>query len=133
MTHYVALIHKDPKSDYGVSFPDFPGCVSAGGTLEQAIAMAEEALAGHIGILVEDGAPIPEPSAIEAIVSDPENQGAFGVLVPAPEPADKVVRVNVTLPARLLRRIDAATENRSRFLAEAAEKALRERAPSSAA
>jgi predicted RNase H-like HicB family nuclease len=47
MTAYVALIHKDPDSDYGVSFPDLPGCVSAGSTLDEAIALAHEALALH--------------------------------------------------------------------------------------
>jgi len=33
--NYIALIHKEENSDYGVSFPDFPGCISAGETLEQ--------------------------------------------------------------------------------------------------
>jgi predicted RNase H-like HicB family nuclease len=130
MSHYIALIHKEPESDFGVSFPDFPGCVSAGSTLPEALAMAEEALAGHIQILVEEGAAIPEPSDIGAVMSDPENLGAVAVLVKAPELADKVVRVNVTLPETLLRRIDAAADNRSRFLAQAAEKALRERVQS---
>ncbi len=45
---YVALIHKEPGSNCGVSFPDFPGCISAGATLEEAEAMAKKALALHI-------------------------------------------------------------------------------------
>jgi predicted RNase H-like HicB family nuclease len=45
--NYIALIHKEENSDYGVSFPDFPGCISAGETLEQAKTMAQEALIGH--------------------------------------------------------------------------------------
>ena len=48
MRTYIALLRKDPDSDYGVDFPDFPGCVTAGSTLEEARAMAEEALAFHI-------------------------------------------------------------------------------------
>jgi predicted RNase H-like HicB family nuclease len=52
---YVGIIHKDPDSDYSVSFPDFPGCVTAGGSLEEARSMAEEALAFHIDGLMEDG------------------------------------------------------------------------------
>ena len=45
MTDYIALIHKEPGSDYGVSFPDFPGCVTAGRTLDEAKREAFDALA----------------------------------------------------------------------------------------
>ena len=64
MPEYVALLHKEPDSDYGVSFPDFPGAITAGTTLDDARAMAEEALAFHIRGMIEDGEPIPEPSTI---------------------------------------------------------------------
>ena len=47
MRQYIALIHKDTDSDYGVSFPDVPGCVTAGLDLDDARSMAEEALALH--------------------------------------------------------------------------------------
>lgn len=62
MRNYIGLIHKDAESDYGVSFPDFSGVVTAGADLDDARAMAEEALALHIEGLVEDGEAIPEPS-----------------------------------------------------------------------
>ena len=42
MRHYIALIRKDDNSDYGVSFPDFPGCVTAGSSIAEAVAMATE-------------------------------------------------------------------------------------------
>ena len=45
---YIAYLHKDRKSDFGVSFPDFPGCVTAGNTLDEARRLAPEALALHI-------------------------------------------------------------------------------------
>ena len=48
MRQYVGLIHKEEKSDYSVPFPDFPGCVSAAASLDEARAMAEEALAFHV-------------------------------------------------------------------------------------
>ena len=48
---YTGLIHKDPDSDYGVSFPDLPGCITAGHTVEEAREMAAEALALHLGML----------------------------------------------------------------------------------
>ena len=126
MRHYIALIHKEPDSDFGVSFPDFPGCVTAGATLQEALAMAAEALAGHIETMVEAGDAVPEPSDADAVMEDPENRDGVVVLVSMPDDAAKIIRVNVTLPAGLLRRIDARTDNRSRFLAKAAEKALAE-------
>ena len=51
MRYYVALVHKATDSDFGVSFPDFPGCISVGATLVEAAAMASEALSGHIEMM----------------------------------------------------------------------------------
>jgi predicted RNase H-like HicB family nuclease len=65
MSEYIALIHKEPGSDYGVSFPDFPGCISAGKTLDEARAAAVEALALHIEGMIEDGETIPAASTLE--------------------------------------------------------------------
>jgi predicted RNase H-like HicB family nuclease len=61
MAGYIALVHKDVGTSYGVSFPDMPGCISAGDTFEEAVAFAAEALAGHIESMREDGDPIPAP------------------------------------------------------------------------
>ena len=70
--NYIALIHKEEGSDYGVSFPDFPGCISAGTTLEQVKLMAQEALTSHINLLKEMQEQIPVPSTLEEIMSSPE-------------------------------------------------------------
>lgn len=126
MTSYIAIIHKEPGSDYGVSFPDFPGCISAGSDLDEARRMAQEALALHIRGLEEDGEPIPAPSTLETVMADDNNRAGVAVLVAAPERAERTVRINVTLPEGLVRRIDERTDNRSRFLAQAAEQALAE-------
>lgn len=125
MTTYIALLRKDPDSDYGVDFPDFPGCITAGSTLEEARVMAAEALAMHIVGMMEDRLPIPEPSALEAIMADPHNHDAVGFLVDVPVKPVRAVRINVTLPEDLLHAIDVAAANRSRFLADAAREKLR--------
>jgi predicted RNase H-like HicB family nuclease len=52
---YIAYLHKDAESDYGVSFPDFPGCITAGSSLEEARRMAAEALSLHIAGMRDDG------------------------------------------------------------------------------
>jgi predicted RNase H-like HicB family nuclease len=126
VTSYIAIIHKEPQSDHGVSFPDFPGCVTAGADLDEARRMAQEALALHIAGMEEDGEPIPPPSSLDAVMADENNRTGVAVLIPAPERAERTVRINVTLPEGLVRRIDARTDNRSRFLAQAAERALAE-------
>lgn len=124
MASYIALIHKDANSDYGVSFPDLPGCVTAGTDLDDARAMAADVLALHLVGMAEDGEAIPEPSSLEAVMSDPESRTGVAILVAAPARARKVVRVNVTFPEDELAAIDAKAEafgmTRSGFLAKAA-------------
>lgn len=124
MRQYIGLIHKEGESDYGVSFPDFPGCVTAGRTLDDARAMAEEALALHIEGMVEDGEDIPEASSLELVMSDPENRDGVAILVALRAKSPKTIRVNVTLPEDVLDRIDRYASDhgytRSGFLAKAA-------------
>jgi predicted RNase H-like HicB family nuclease len=132
MRNYIGLIHKDADSDFGVSFPDFPGVVTAGTTLDEARAMAEEALALHVEGMTEDGEAIPEPSSLEDIMSDPENRAGVAVLVSLKTEQPKSVRVNVTLPEDVLAQIDTYAEahgfTRSGFLAQAAKKLISEAA-----
>ncbi|MBY9039571.1 type II toxin-antitoxin system HicB family antitoxin, partial [Pseudomonas fluorescens] len=120
--------HKDPDSDFGVSFPDLPGCVTAGTTLDEARDMAEEALAFHLEGMAEDGEAIPEPSSLEEIMSVPENRSGVAILVPVKDSQPKIVRVNVTLPGDVLEQIDKYAEahgyTRSGLLAQAAKKMM---------
>ncbi len=80
MTRYIALIHKDPASDYGVSFPDFPGCVTAGATLDEAREMAAEALTGHLATLAEDSVAAPAPSSLESVAAMPDAADAVAII-----------------------------------------------------
>ena len=86
MAHYIALIHRDPDSDYGVSFPDFPGLATAGRTLDEARAMAEEALVFHIEGMVEDSEAIPEASTLDAVMDDPAARDGVVTGFAAPSP-----------------------------------------------
>jgi predicted RNase H-like HicB family nuclease len=129
MRYYIALIHKDPDSDFGVSFPDFPGCISAGSTLDEAVAMGREALEGHAGLMADDGEAILEPSSMDVVMADPDNRNGVAVLIPLKTAVTpKAVRVNITLPEDALREIDRYAEShgftRSGFLATAARRAM---------
>jgi predicted RNase H-like HicB family nuclease len=124
---YIALIHKDADSDYSVSFPDFPGCVTAGSTIDEARALAAEALAFHVEGIREDGEELPAPSPMAAVMTERENRDAVAFLVTLPDQAQRHVRIQVTMAEGLVREIDARTNNRSRFLAAAAELVLQQR------
>jgi len=58
--NYPIVVHKEEGTDYGVTVPDLPGCFSAGSTMDEAIAMAREAIELHLEGLIEEGMPIPE-------------------------------------------------------------------------
>jgi predicted RNase H-like HicB family nuclease len=128
MRHFIALIHKDADSDFGVSFPDLPGVISAGSTLDEARTMATEALAFHLEGLAEDGEAVPEPSSLEEIMANRENKDGVAVLIQAPAVDVKSVRINITMPADVLDQIDQYAERegftRSGFLAQAAKKVM---------
>jgi len=128
MPNYIALIHKEPDSDYGVSFPDFPGCVTAGETLDEARREAAEALALHIDGMIEDGTTIPEPSPLEDVMVERESRDAVAFLVPVQARQARAVRVNITLPEDVLADVDRAAGHqglsRSAFLARAARRAM---------
>jgi predicted RNase H-like HicB family nuclease len=126
MGTYIALLRKEKDSDFGVDFPDFPGCITAGRTLEEAHKRASEALKFHIKGMLEDGDPIPEPSSLDRIMTDPANSGAVPFLVTVPD--TKIKRVNITLPESELEAIDDYARrrkmSRSAFLLEAAKRAM---------
>ena len=64
MRSYIALIHKDVGSDYGVSFPDLPGCITTGATLEDTERNIREAIEGHLETLREFGERVPAPTTV---------------------------------------------------------------------
>jgi predicted RNase H-like HicB family nuclease len=128
VTQYIALIHKDKNSDYGVSFPDLPGVITAGSSLDEARAMAAEALALHLAGMEEDGEALPAPSSLEDVMAIAENRQAVAALIEVPTAAPRRVRVNVTIPSDVLEEIDRRAEQegftRSGFLTQAARKSL---------
>ncbi|WP_050472740.1 type II toxin-antitoxin system HicB family antitoxin [Pannonibacter phragmitetus] len=68
--HYVAFIHQDDEPGYGISFPDFPGCISAGDTMDEVLRRGAEALAFHVKGMKEHGEPIPAPRDLPTILAD---------------------------------------------------------------
>jgi predicted RNase H-like HicB family nuclease len=83
VTHYFALLHKHTGSDFSVSFPDFPECVTAGASIEEVFVNATQALAEHTEAMRQGNCAIPEPSSVVAIWADAEARHGFLILVPA--------------------------------------------------
>lgn len=122
---YPIIIHKDTDSDFGVTFPDIPGCFSAGSTIEEAINNAQEAGECHIEGMLIDSEPIPTPSDIDLhkINSDFENGIWALVEIDISKLALKSKRINITMPERLIRVVDQYAKksgsSRSGLLAQA--------------
>jgi predicted RNase H-like HicB family nuclease len=102
---YIAYLHKEKKSDYGVSFPDFPGCITAGKTLEEARRNAVEALTLHMEGMLEDGDEIPEASNLDNLTRDKALKDAIAFLVDVTI-SDKVGRFNITARKSQMEEID---------------------------
>ena len=94
----------------GVVVPDLPGCFSAGDTMEEALIQAEEAVTVWIETILDAGQAIPQPSAIDALrAAHPEFEGwLWGLVKIDPAMLDNTLeRVNISLPRRVLHRLDA--------------------------
>jgi predicted RNase H-like HicB family nuclease len=92
VTYYIAIIHKEPGSIYGVSFPDLPGIVAAADTLDAALSEAAEALA----FAAEDweeltGSPFPRPRSLDVLQQDAEFMSAAAHAVVAAVPLSSAI------------------------------------------
>jgi predicted RNase H-like HicB family nuclease len=124
MRYPIAIEPGDENTAFGVVVPDLPGCFSAGDTLDEAMAGAEEAIALWIDATLDAGDAIPTPSSLDTVRLNPEFAGWVFAIV-AIDPAlldDTVERVNITLPRRVLKRLDALAEaagsSRSGYVAQ---------------
>lgn len=125
---YPAFVHKNENSSYGVSFPDFAGCVSAGDTLEELQFKAEEALAFYLSVMIEDNDFISEPMPLLAAWEAAKKEEALAVILVKLRMRRPAVRFNMTMSEGLLVAIDQECSeigiSRSAFLALAAKRML---------
>ncbi|OHD84701.1 MAG: hypothetical protein A3D90_01455 [Sulfuricurvum sp. RIFCSPHIGHO2_02_FULL_43_9] len=123
MRYPIAIEIGNEATAFGVIVPDLVGCFSAGDTLDEAIDNAKEAITLHIDGLLDDNETIPTPSPVSRYSLLAEYAGYIWAIVEI-DPAildDKAERVNITLPRRVLARLDAkakeAGETRSGYIA----------------
>ncbi|MCJ2019648.1 type II toxin-antitoxin system HicB family antitoxin [Methylobacterium sp. E-065] len=117
MTAYIALLHPPVGvSEWGVTFPDVPGCVSAGPSFEAAADAAREALSGHLAMVIADGAPLPPARTLSELRTDPSvaedlKDALLQLVIPRRVPGERV-RINIMIDKGLLRLTDEAAEAR---------------------
>lgn len=126
----IAIEPATENTAWGVVVPDLTGCFSAGDSAEEAFANAVEAIEAHCELLCEDGMDIPTPLPLANRQADPEFAGWVWALVDVDisRYQGKSEKINITLPKRVLARVDeyakAHGETRSGFLARAAQQAM---------
>lgn len=127
MKYPIAIEAGSETHAWGVVVPDLPGCFSAADEgIDQAIDNAKEAIELWIETAIDDGMEIPKPSSITELQTKPEYKKWIWAIVEI-DPAlleDTIERINITLPRRVLARLDAkaksAGETRSGFIAHLA-------------
>jgi predicted RNase H-like HicB family nuclease len=124
MRYPIAIEPGTDTTAFGVVVPDLPGCFSAGDTLDEAMLGAEEAAAAWIDAVLDAGEAVPKPTSLDDLRLKQDYLGwTFGVITVDPALLDgSVERVNITLPSRVLKRLDALAraqgESRSGFIAQ---------------
>jgi predicted RNase H-like HicB family nuclease len=129
---FPVVLHTDDGRRYGVTVPDLPGCFSAGDSFDEALDSVLEAIDLHLEGLTEDGSDLPVTASIAHHQQDPDFAGGTWAVVDVDVSKydGKAEKINITLPRRLLAKIDAYTSShhltRSGFLADAARSAMRQ-------
>ena len=123
MKYPIAIEPGSKKNAWGVAVPDLPGCFSAADSgIDEAIDNAKEAIELWIEVALDGGQEIPKPSSLMDLQKKKEFKGWTWAIVEI-NPAllsDDIERINITLPKRVLARLDAkakkAGENRSAYI-----------------
>lgn len=128
MLYPIAIEPGDDQHAFGVVVPDIPGCFSAGDTLDEALANAREAIEFHLEGLAEDQLDIPVARSVAHHQAAPEFAGWIWAVIDIDltRYLGRAEKINITLPASLIRRIDDYVgrhpeyRSRSGFIAQTA-------------
>lgn len=113
---YPAVFHENSDGSYTITYPDLPGCISEGKSLENALYMAQSALTQWMEYLIERKESAPKASRSQEI---PLEDGEFVNLVRADIKDTRAVRRTVSIPRWLDERVSAEGLSLSRILQEA--------------
>lgn len=126
MRYPIMIEAGDDNAAWSVIVPDLPGCYSAGDSLDEAVDAVQEAAAAWIDVALDEGRMIPKPSSVEGAVRSGDYDGWIVSYVDV-DPSlldDTIERINITLPLRVLKRLDAKAKekglSRSSYIANMA-------------
>src|SRR5262249_18317574 len=113
MRYPIVIEEGTSTTAFGVVVPDLPGCFSAGDTLDEALEAAKEAAAAWIDAALDQGMPVPQPSTLESVRNLRGYRGWTVGIIDLEQAFfdDTIERVNITLPRRVLRRLDDMARN----------------------
>jgi len=127
MQYPIAIEWGNDNNATGILFPDIPGAITAGDTIEEAYDMAVEVAHIKLEELADQGLALPMPSRLEELRNKPEYAGwGWGIIdIDITPYLGKAEKVNVTLPGQVIRKIDDyvalhGLKSRSAFLASVA-------------
>jgi len=122
---YIAIITKENKQ-YGVVFPDFPGCITVADDLDEAEKLAQEVLQFHVDGMLKDNEDLPKAKILDEIKKKYKTAKIF--IVVAIKIKTKVARINISIDEKLLRKLDKfllnSNQTRSSFFAKSIENNL---------
>src|SRR5712691_4321224 len=131
MAQVIAVVHEE-SGVYGIAFPDFPGCVSGGKSLDEAMRRGRETLRVHIESMIEDGEKLPVLRSLDQLKNDPTFREDLveGIVMALPfDLPSRAVRINISLDKNLIDALDQAAEraglSRSAYIAEATKAKLK--------
>jgi predicted RNase H-like HicB family nuclease len=133
---FPVVLHTDDGQHYGVTVPDLPGCFSAGNSIDDALVQVLEAIDLHLeGTMEDEAAELPTPQPIGVHQQNPDYAGGVWAVVDfdTSKYEGKAEKINITVPRKLLTKIDAYVSNhpgetRSGFMTRAALQVIRGKA-----
>lgn len=126
MKLYYPAVFIEHEDGYTVEFPDLPGCITQGDSLEEAFEMAEDAACGWILTSIEDGDELPKPTPIHQMTAEEGfvNYVTLDIDEYAKQYSTKSVKKTLTIPEWLNRLAEKAEINFSQELQYALKKKL---------
>ncbi len=113
---YPAVFHPNDDGSITVTFPDLPGCITEGKSLENALYMAQDALAVWMEYTIDHKEPVPEASPLQDMACE---AGEFANLIRAEVKENRAVRRTVSLPKWMDDMVSEAGLSLSRVLQDA--------------
>ncbi|MEO7220928.1 MAG: type II toxin-antitoxin system HicB family antitoxin [Devosia sp.] len=133
MARYISLV-EGGRGSFGLSFPDLPGCVAMGRSMDEVVQRGTEALSEWVIDVVSDGLRLPKARNMDQILKDPEvledlARGSVFVSIPLILDSGRSARANISIDAGLLNAVDEEAQRhgvtRSAFLAAAAREKIK--------